>query len=90
MWACHFGIGVLENRIGRGLNYNVMTEIGAMLMTGRRCALFKDKTCPSLPTDIVGQIHKTMDLDDTSTLSSLVHAWASQDLALGRCVACPD
>jgi hypothetical protein len=90
MWACQLGIGVLENRIGRGLNYNVMTEIGAMLMTGRRCALLKDKTCPSLPTDVVGQIYKPIDLDDIPSLSSVVHSWASKDLALGRCITCPD
>ena len=90
MWACQFGIGVLENRIGRGLNYNVMTEIGAMLMTGRRCALLKDKTIPSMPTDIVGQIYKEIDLDDVRSLSSVVHGWASEDLSLGRCISCPD
>ena len=90
MWACQFGIGILENRIGRGLNYNVMTEIGAMLMTGRRCALLKDKTSPSMPTDIVGQIYKAIDLDDIPSLSSVVHGWASEDLALGRCISCPD
>lgn len=42
MWVSKYGIGLLEDRIGQGLNYNVMTELGAMLMTGRRCALLKD------------------------------------------------
>jgi hypothetical protein len=88
MWACQFGIGVLEDRLGRGLNYNVITELGAMLMTGRRCALLKDKTSPSLPTDIVGHIYKSIDLADTDYISQCIHSWASDDLALGRCERC--
>lgn len=88
MWACQFGIGILEDRMKRGLNYNVMTEIGAMLMTGRRCALLKDKTSPSLPTDIIGQIRKPIDLDDIMSLTARIHAWAAEDLNLGKCSAC--
>src|ERR1051325_9812767 len=88
MWACQFGIGILEDRMKRGLNYNVMTELGAMLMTGRRCALLKDKTSPALPTDLVGQIYKPVDLDDTTSLGARVHAWAAEDLNLGKCSAC--
>jgi hypothetical protein len=90
MWACQFGIGILEDRLGRGLNYNVMTEIGAMLMTGRRCALLKDTTCGRIPTDIIGQIHKPVDLQDVSQIASTTHRWAALDLALGPCHACPD
>lgn len=88
MWACQFGIGILEDRMERGLNYNVMTEIGAMLMTGRRCALLKDKTSPSLPTDIIGQIYKPIDLDDITSLMATVHGWAADDLGLGKCANC--
>lgn len=88
MWACQFGIGILEDRMKRGLNYNVFTEIGAMLMTGRRCALLKDKTSPALPTDLVGQIYKSVDLDDKTSLGAKVHGWAAEDLNLGRCSAC--
>ena len=88
MWACQFGVGVLEDRLGRGLNYNVITEIGAMLMTGRRCALLKDKTSPALPTDFLGQIYKSIDLQDTDAVSKCIHDWASEDLTLGRCEQC--
>lgn len=88
MWACQFGIGILEDRMKRGLNYNVMTELGAMLMTGRRCALLKDKTSPALPTDLIGQIYKSIDLDDITSLEAKVHSWAAEDLNLGKCSAC--
>jgi hypothetical protein len=89
MWACQYAIGILEDRVGRGLNYNVMTEIGAMLMTGRRCALLKDGTVPILPTDVVGQIYKAVDLEDASACLQSVHLWAAEDLGLSRCRNCP-
>lgn len=88
MWACQFGIGILEDRLKRGLNYNVLTEIGAMLMTGRRCALLKDKTSPALPTDLIGQIYKSIDVDDTTSLGKKIHEWAAEDLNLGKCPNC--
>lgn len=89
MWACRYGIGLLENRSGRGLNYNVVIELGGMLMAGRRCALLKDRTAPTLPTDLVGHIHKPVDFDDLHAVATAVHFWASEDLGLGRCGSCP-
>lgn len=90
MWAARYGIGVLEDRIGRGLNYNVTFEVGAMLMTGRRCALLKDRSAPaSLPSDFAGLIYKSVDLADTTSVSSTLHGWAAIDLQLGACAECP-
>ncbi len=90
MWACQYGIGILENRVGRGLNYNAITEIGAMLMTGRRCAILKDRTAPQLPTDIAGQIYKPVVLSNLNSLGSTIHDWAAKDLSLGECERCPE
>lgn len=90
MWACQYGIGLLEDRAGRGLNYNVVIELGAMTMTGRRCALVRDSvTAPALPTDFIGQIYKPIDLDDIQAISDAIHRWAALDLGLGRCSSCP-
>jgi hypothetical protein len=44
MWACRHGVGLLEDRAKRGLNYNAAIEVGSMLITGRRCAILKDRT----------------------------------------------
>jgi hypothetical protein len=88
MWACNYGIGILEDRIQRGLNYNVITELGAMLMTGRRCALLKDKTAPNLPTDLVGQIYKSIDVDNAQQIETVIHRWTSVDLGFGACATC--
>lgn len=88
MWSCNYGIGILEDRVDRGLNYNVITELGAMLMTGRRCALLKDSSVPKLPTDLLGQIYKPIDLADGQQIAAVVHTWAAMDLGLGRCASC--
>ncbi len=82
MWACQYGIGILEGRAGRPLNYNVVIEIGAMIVTGRRCALLKDTTAPDLPTDFVGHIYKSVDLEDPESVAGEVGRWISDDLGL--------
>ncbi len=88
MWACRFGIGLLENRARRGLNYNVVIELGSMLMTGRRCAMLKDQTAPFLPSDLAGQIYKPLDFGDLASVSAAAHNWLAEDLGLGRCRDC--
>jgi hypothetical protein len=91
MWACQYGVALLEDRAGRGLNYNVVIELGAMTMTGRRCAFLRDSvTTPDVPTDFVGQIYKSIDFDDTTGVSNAMHRWAAFDLALGKCDSCPE
>lgn len=89
MWASRYGIALVEDREAGGLNYNLTAEVGAMIMTGRRCALLKDQTIESLPTDFVGKIYRTIDLDDSNTVSEALHGWIREDLGLGPCDACP-
>jgi hypothetical protein len=89
MWACQYGVGLFESRTPRGLNYNLLIEIGSMLITGRRCALLKDTTAPNMPTDLLGQIYKPVDLADTAAVAETIHKWAADDLGLGRCSHCP-
>ena len=68
MWACRYCIGLLEDRAQRGLNYNAAIEIGSMLITGRRCAILKDRTAPDLPVNLSGQIYKSVDFDDEKSV----------------------
>lgn len=82
MWACQYGIGILENLTGRGLNYNVVIELGAMMVTGRRCALLKDVTAPALPTDLVGHIYKSVDLGQLDDAVDSVTSWIEDDLGI--------
>lgn len=88
MWGSKYGVGLVEDRLDTGLNYNVVTEIGAMLMTGRRCALLKDRTAPSMPADLSSQIFKPTNFDDVEAVASEVHTWMAEDLALGECGSC--
>lgn len=89
MWASQYGVGLFEDRVGRSLNYNVVIEVGAMVMTGRRCAMLKDVTAPSMPTDLVGRIYKEVDFDKAAEVATAIHLWAANDLFLGRCPECP-
>jgi hypothetical protein len=88
MWASKYGIGLFENRAKRGLNYNVVIEVGSMLMTGRRCGLLRDTSAPEMPTDLVGQIYKTVEFDNLDNVATEAHAWARADLMLGACEMC--
>ena len=64
MWSCRFGIGLFETRFHDHFNDNLQIEVGGMLMTGRRCALLKDKDTPEMPTDFVGEIYMDVDFTD--------------------------
>lgn len=91
MWACQYGVGLLENLRDRaeGLNDNMLIELGSMLVTGRRCAILKDNAAPGPPSDLSGQIYKSVNFSDVGSVEVQVHGWLSEDLALGRCPACP-
>lgn len=88
MWSSNYGIAFFENRRGRGMNYNLVIEVGAMLMAGRRCLLLKDSSISKMPTDLVGFIYESVDLDVPETVTQAVHEWAREDLALGHCKDC--
>ncbi|HEY2355081.1 MAG TPA: hypothetical protein VGH79_09320 [Gaiellaceae bacterium] len=89
MWASRYGIAFFEDRVDRGMNYNLTIEVGSMLMTGRRCALLKDKSVERLPTDLVGRIRKDVDLDELPSVRDALHRWIRDDLDLGACPNCP-
>ena len=89
MWASQYGIAFFEDRRSKGLNYNLTIEVGSMLITGRRCALLKDRSIARMPTDLVGKIYKGVDLDKPKTVGDALHVWMRDDLNLGRCSACP-
>lgn len=86
IWACRYGIGLLEDRVKEGINDNVILELGAMLMTGRRCALLKDKALDreNIPSDLVGHIYKSVDFDDLDSVRSAISKWATDDLGIGK------
>lgn len=82
MWACRYGVAFIEARVEADVNRNVLIEVGAMLMTGRRCVLLRDSSVGSMPTDLVGHIYKDVDLDDLSTVDSALKEWCEADLVI--------
>ena len=88
MWASRFGVAFIEDKAGTGINYNLTLEVGAMLMTGRRIALLKDKSVPKMPTDVVGKIYKSVNLDRPKTVATVLHKWVRDDIGLGTCPNC--
>jgi hypothetical protein len=84
MWACRYGVALFEDRVDRGLNHNLLIEVGAMIMAGRRCALLKDGSIEKMPTDFVGVIYKSVDLSAEETVAAVVRAWIKNDLSIGR------
>ena len=89
MWACRYGVALVEDRVGRGINGNVLIEVGAMVMAGRRCLLLKDHGIERLPTDIVGRIYRSIDVGAPDEADAHGHKWAADDLGFGSCAACP-
>ncbi len=95
MWASKYAI-VLMDAVKRDeespetLNHNVLIEIGGMLMTGRRCAILRDKSVPEMPSDLVGHIYKPTELSDHDASVAAIHRWIRDDLDLGGCSACPE
>ncbi len=83
MWACRYGVALFEDRVDRGLNHNLLIEVGAMIMSGRRVALLKDGSIEKMPTDFVGMIYKSVDLADQETVHRTVRAWIKDDLSVG-------
>ncbi len=81
IWACKYGIAILEDRVDEGLNYNVIFEVGAMLATGRRCLLLKDVTSPKPPTDLIGHIYAEVDIEHIASVEAAVAEWIRGSLA---------
>jgi hypothetical protein len=84
MWACRYGVAFFEDRVDRGLNHNLLVEVGAMIMSGRRCALLKDGSIEKLPTDFIGMIYKSVDLSAEETVAHVVRTWIKDDLTVGN------
>jgi hypothetical protein len=82
MWGSLYGIGIVEDRAKDGINYNAVIELGGMIVTGRRCAILKDRGVKALPTDLAGQVYKSVDLSNMATVAAEIDTWASKDLGL--------
>jgi hypothetical protein len=90
IWACQYGLALFEDRVSEGLNYNLVIEVGAMIMAGRRLCLLRDEeTVERMPTDLVGRIYREANFANPDEVAAQVHLWAAEDLGRGRCRDCP-
>lgn len=85
MWSCKYGIAIFENSINEGLNDNLLIEIGAMMMSGRRCVLLKDtSSIKRMPTDMAGLLYKDVDISSEESVYCKVTDWIIHDLRPAR------
>lgn len=83
MWACRHGLGIVEDRAGRALNFRQSLNWMAWSSRGDVAQSWRTgPTAPHLPTDLSGHIYRPVDLDDPGTVARAVHGWAADDLAL--------
>lgn len=82
MWACHYGIAIIEDTVAEGSNYNVALEVGAMLITGRPCLLLKDASVKKPPSDLVAHIYDSVDIKKPDTIEKAIRGWAKDRLGL--------
>jgi hypothetical protein len=62
MRGCRFAISVIERAASDQHNANVALEIGYMLGLKKEVCLLKEKTVPSLPSDLQGRLYVEFDM----------------------------
>lgn len=81
--GCRYGIAAFEDFEARDHNPNVALELGYMRARDKRCLILKERTLPSVPTDVVGSLYKAFDkFNIAATVSAQVERWVTVDLAL--------
>jgi hypothetical protein len=95
MWASQYGLALLE-AFGdppakpAALNENLIFEVGAMLMIGRRCAIVKDDGVKTVPTDLASHIRHSVSFADADAAAATLHEALVKDFGAPRCPNCPD
>jgi hypothetical protein len=76
MHGCGFGIAVFERLTADHFNPNVSLEVGYMLALGKPVCLLKDSTLQALPTDLVGRLYESFDVQRVDeTIPKVLHRW---------------
>jgi hypothetical protein len=64
IYGCRFGIAIFERIDDNTFNPNVSLEVGYMTGIGRPVCYLKDKTLPSLQSDLIGKLYRQFDAHD--------------------------
>jgi hypothetical protein len=76
MHGAKFAVSVFERMASDQHNANVALEIGYMLGMGKDVCLLKEKTVPTLPSDLQGRLYTEFDaFSITETISTNVRRW---------------
>lgn len=83
MVGCQYGVAVFEDFERRDHNPNIAIELGYLRARGNRCLILKERTLPSVPTDIVGALYKDFDkFTIAETVAAQVNRWVTVDLGI--------
>jgi hypothetical protein len=83
MLGCRYGIAAFEDFELRDHNPNVALELGFMRARHKRCLILKERTLPSVPTDVVGALYKAFDKFNIGpSVKAQVERWITVDLGL--------
>jgi len=84
MHGCSLGLAIVEDFTGvRDFNPNISLELGYMLARQKRVLILKEKTLPSLPTDVVNRLYRPFDMFSLEdTISGQVSQWVHRDLGV--------
>lgn len=76
IYGCRFGIAIFERIEDNSFNPNVSLEVGYMTGIGKPVCYLKDKTLPSLQTDLIGKLYRQFDsFDPQSTIEPSLTQW---------------
>ncbi len=82
LWACRYGIAIIEDTVAEGPNYNVALEVGAMLVTGRPCLILKDHSVKRPPSDLIAHIYDEVEVRVPASIEAAIRGWAADRLGL--------
>lgn len=76
IYAADFGIAVFERIDDENYNPNVAFEVGFMTALNKPICLLKERTLKNLPTDIIGKLYKTFDINNLKeSLDKNINKW---------------
>jgi hypothetical protein len=78
IYGCRFGVAVFERIEDNSFNPNVSLEVGYMTGIGKPVCYLKDRTLPSLQSDLIGKLYRQFDPHDAEgTIVPALTKWMS-------------
>ncbi len=82
MHGCGFGIAVFERLTTNEFNPNVSLEVGYMLALGKPVCLLKDSTLPNLPSDLIGRLYESFNVQRPNSIKPKLDKWINDKAAI--------